>query len=247
MQIFDLNQFRCLMVLSALVSSSLCFAANDIRTQRVQFPKGSNSTVITSSIRGYEIVDYVVRAQAGQYLNTSLATRHGATYFNILLPHENESAMFIGSTRGKQFEGTLPQTGDYKIRVYMMRSAARRNEVANYRLEIIIASPRGSIDKKVPGTSYHATGKIRCSMYRHQSMGNCNFGVKREGYGNATVSITRPDGMKRQIFFKHGNAIGYDQSQADPARFRAEKNSDLNIIYIGHEKYEIPDAVVSGG
>jgi hypothetical protein len=46
--------------------------------------------------------------------------------------------MFIGSSSDNQYEGTLPESGDYKIRVYMMRSAARRNEIANYRLEIII-------------------------------------------------------------------------------------------------------------
>jgi hypothetical protein len=46
--------------------------------------------------------------------------------------------MFIGSTSGKQFEGMLPASGDYKVRVYLMRNAARRDEVANYRLEMII-------------------------------------------------------------------------------------------------------------
>ena len=46
--------------------------------------------------------------------------------------------MFIGSTSGNQFEGSLPASGDYKLRVYMMRSAARRDEVAKYRLEMII-------------------------------------------------------------------------------------------------------------
>jgi hypothetical protein len=46
--------------------------------------------------------------------------------------------MFNGSTAGNQYEGSLPKSGDYKVRVYMMRSAARRNEVANFRLEMII-------------------------------------------------------------------------------------------------------------
>ena len=46
--------------------------------------------------------------------------------------------MFVGSTSGNQFEGRLPASGDYKVRVYLMRSAARRDEIANYRLEMII-------------------------------------------------------------------------------------------------------------
>ena len=33
----------------------------------------------------------------------------------------------------------------------------------------------------------------------------------------------------------------------DPGEFSATSESDLNIIRIGQERYEIPDAVVSGG
>ena len=44
--------------------------------------------------------------------------------------------MFVGSNSGNQFEGALPKSGAYKVRVYMMRSAARREDFANYRLEM---------------------------------------------------------------------------------------------------------------
>ncbi|MGK7946011.1 MAG: hypothetical protein AB4058_16230 [Microcystaceae cyanobacterium] len=121
-----------------VLAPSIAFADRDIQTERVQFTPGTTSKVIEGSIEGYDIIDYVVNARQGQYANISMATKNGANYFNILAPGENEVAMFTGSTSGNQYEGTLPKSGDYKIRVYMMRSAARRNEVANYRLEIII-------------------------------------------------------------------------------------------------------------
>ncbi|MBV1841566.1 MULTISPECIES: hypothetical protein [Photobacterium] len=126
---------QCLMLL--FVGSVM--AADDIRTERVQFKKGESSAVVEGKIKGYEIVDYVLGAKAGQSMNVSMATKHTATYFNIMAPGENEVAMFVGSTSGNQYEGTLPASGDYKIRVYMMRSAARRDEVADYRLEMIIS------------------------------------------------------------------------------------------------------------
>jgi hypothetical protein len=131
---FHLWLLSCFLLLIASVN----FAADGIRTERVHFKKGSNSVVVEASIKGYETVDYVLGARAGQYMNVSLATKHGATYFNILAPGENEVAMFNGSVSQNQYEGTLLATGDYKIRVYMMRSAARRNEVAHYRLEMIL-------------------------------------------------------------------------------------------------------------
>lgn len=126
---------QCLMLL--FVGSVM--AADDIRTERVQFKKGESSAVVEGKIKGFEIVDYVLGAKAGQSMNVSMATKHTATYFNIMAPGENEVAMFVGSTSGNQYEGTLPASGDYKIRVYMMRSAARRDEVADYRLEMIIS------------------------------------------------------------------------------------------------------------
>jgi hypothetical protein len=71
-------------------------------------------------------------------MNVSIATRNTATYFNILAPGETEVVFFNGSVSENQYEGVLPATGDYRIRVYMMRSAARRNEQADDRLEMIV-------------------------------------------------------------------------------------------------------------
>jgi hypothetical protein len=185
-------------------------------------------------------------------MNVSLATKHTATYFNILAPGENEVAMFNGSTSENQYEGTLPKSGDYKIRVYMMRSAARRDEVANYRFEIIIngggaQSSGPEDDAKVPGTDFHATGEIPCSMGGGQPTGSCAFGVTRRGGGSGTVTVTRPDGRKRQIYFEKGLATGCDRSQADSGEFRTSRQDDLTIVQIGGERYEFPDAVINGG
>jgi hypothetical protein len=224
-------------------------AQRNIRTQRVEFKPGANSATVQGSIRGYQIVDYVVNARRGQTMNVSMATRHGATYFNILEPRQTEVAIFNGSVSSNQFEGRLKKSGDYRIRVYMMRSAARRNEVANYRLEMIVSGTgsSGGGDALVPGTNYNATGDIPCSMGRGQPTTSCRFGVVRKGNGNGTVTVTKPDGRARTVFFENGKATGYDQSQADPGVFSASKQSDLNIILIGQERYEIPDAVIFGG
>lgn len=131
----------------------------------------------------------------------------------------------------------------------MMRNAARRNEVANYRLEMIITEAEDSYDNDalVEGTEYNATGNIPCAMTSEQPTGSCFFGVKREGNGTGLVTITKLDGQTRTIFFEDGKATGYDASQADPGEFEVEEQGDLSIIRIGQERYEIPDAVIFGG
>jgi hypothetical protein len=79
-------------------------------------------------------------------------------------------------------------------------------------------------------------------------MMQCSFGVARAGGGYATVVIQKPDGRTRAIFFRMGKPIGADTSQADGyPEFGATKENDLNLIRVGTERYEIPDAVVLGG
>jgi hypothetical protein len=104
----------------------------------VHFAKGANSATIEGRIQGDMTIGYLLGARQGQSMNVSMASDNGANTFNIIAPGEGDEAMFVGSNAGNQFEGTLPASGDYKVRVYLMRSAARRDEIANYRLEMII-------------------------------------------------------------------------------------------------------------
>ncbi|RVQ69283.1 hypothetical protein EKN06_03575 [Croceicoccus ponticola] len=110
---------------------------DDIPIERVEFAAGENAITIEDSITGYEMIDYVAKFAAGQPLNVSMATQNTAAYFNILAPGEDEVAFHVGSVAGNQYKGLTTSAGDYRIRVYMMRSAARRGEKADYKLEII--------------------------------------------------------------------------------------------------------------
>lgn len=249
------------LLLATLITSPATLAApttaqDDIRQERVQFEPGESSAVVEDAIAGYEIVDYVLNAREGQYMNVSMATDNGANYFNIMAPGESEVAMFNGSIKENQYEGILPKSGDYQVRVYLMRSAARRDEVANYRLEMIITDAENSTptsngsaedDALVEGTNYNATGNIPCNMASGQPTSSCPFGVRREGNGTAIVTVTKPDGRTRAIFFENGEATGYDMSEADYSEFSVEKQGDLTLIRIGGERYEISDAVIYGG
>jgi hypothetical protein len=236
---------------SLLALMTLAFAApaqadDEIRTQRVQFAKGAISAIVKGTIKGYETVDYLLGASKGQSMNVSMATDNTASYFNILAPGETEVAFFNGSVSENQFEGELPATGDYRIRVYMMRNAARRNEVANYRLEMIVtgaAHAAGGTDALVPGTDYHATSQIPCVAEPDKPMSRCDAGVKRAP-GGGTVHVSTPDGGSRVITFRDGKVVSTD---AD-APFRVQRRDDWTIVRIGSvEVYEIPDALVFGG
>jgi len=104
-----------------------------------------------------------------------------------------------------------------------------------------------SFDAEVPATGYHATTEVTCYMGSGAPARSCPAGAKRQGFGSAMVTVTKPDGRTRTIFFEKGRATGYDQSEADPGKFSASKRDDLNIIHIGEERYEIPDGLPFGG
>jgi hypothetical protein len=242
-----------ILLISWIVSAAV--AQSDIHTEPIHFKTGAVSAVVEGSITGSEVLDYVFGAVKGQYINVSMVTDNDSNYFNILAPGENEVAFYNGSTSDNQYEGILPANGEYKIRVYQMRSAARLNETAHYNLEIIITntddtkktsqSGPSKNDAAVQGTKNNATNKIPCIAAKGQPKVSCSYKVTREGKDNGIVTITKPDGSIRTIFFENGKAVGADVSQADPAEFSAKKEGDLNVIRVGDEHYEIPDAVIS--
>jgi hypothetical protein len=116
-----------------LLAVSQALAAEDIRKEAVHFDKGATSATIKGRITGYETVDYVVRAEAGQNLAVTFKTSNRTAYFNVL-PPRSETALFVGSmdATGEHYEGTLPADREYAIRVYQMRGAARRKESATH-------------------------------------------------------------------------------------------------------------------
>ncbi len=110
-----------------------------------------------------------------------------------------------------------------------------------------VAGPDDSAQRAGRG-EFDATGTLPCAQSAGRPMGQCEFSVARARGGNATVVIRKPDGRTRAIFFRMGKPVSADTSQADGyPEFKATREKDLNLIRVGEERYEIPDAVVLGG
>jgi hypothetical protein len=125
-----------LLAAAFLASSSLAVAAPDpVRTETVQFAKGTSSRTLASSVKGYATVNYLVDVRAGQTLKVSMKTNNASSYFNITAPGADE-ALFVGSASGNSYAGKIASSGVYKVQVSLMRNAARRNETASYTLTI---------------------------------------------------------------------------------------------------------------
>lgn len=106
------------------------------REERVRFDPGTSGTTIAGSIKGYEIVDYLLGASAGQEMSVAFESGNRFAYFNLLPPGSSDLAIHTGSIDGNSYDGILPESGDYRIRVYLMRNAARRDETADFAFSV---------------------------------------------------------------------------------------------------------------
>lgn len=132
-----------LSLLIGLAVATPTLAAGDIREERVRFKAGTSQATLKGHLRGDSDVDYLLGAKAGQRMSLELDSDNPQNYFNVL-PPGNDEAIFVGSSSGNRFEGTLRHSGDYRVRVYLMRPAARRNEQAHYRLKVHIGDAQPS-------------------------------------------------------------------------------------------------------
>jgi len=222
-----------------------------IRKETVQFARGASEATIKATLQGDQTIDYHVRAAAGQTLAVTLQAANRSNYFNVLPPGSSDVAMFVGSTGGSTYKGMLPDDGDYVVRVYLMRNAARRNEKSDYILTVgvtgkALAPVAASKDALVPGTRFHASGTITCTPPFAMAPGQCEASVVRRGTdGTATVEI-RPKGQgtPRRILFVAGKPAASDATE----KMTATRQGDDTLISIGaDERYTIPDALVVGG
>jgi hypothetical protein len=135
---------RALALLAAMVYLP-AQAASEVapRVEHVVFKNGADSATFSDSIKGRLTAEYRLRAKAGQMLTVDLKPSNASAYFNITAKGE-EYALFNGSIMGNHFLGPLPADGQYVVQVYLMRNAARRNEVANYSLLLNLAAPDAS-------------------------------------------------------------------------------------------------------
>jgi hypothetical protein len=248
--------FRRQTLLALLASFILCATASaqPVQRERVHFPRGHSDATITDHVTGRGSIEFLLGARAGQVLQVRIAGSSNVA-FNVFEPGKRpgrDEAAFRGEVEGESAELRLAQNGDYTIQVFQNRAAARRGGRAEFTLHVAItggeaaAAPPG--DARVAGTEFHATGQVPCARAASQPMAPCRFGVVRRGQGAADVTVFWPDGGTRVIFFERGRPVRYDQSQADgDARLSSSNQGDLFQVRVGAQRFEIPEAVITGG
>ena len=71
-------------------------------------------------------------------MTVELQTQSTSAYFNVLAPG-SEDALYRGEVASEpRWSGALPVAGDYRVRVFLNRAAARQGKSASYALKISV-------------------------------------------------------------------------------------------------------------
>lgn len=245
-------QLKRSIVITALVVLALSCSAASSRELRDSTPvmliKGIAKSV-HGVVKGYDFYDYQVRASAGQTLTVNMLGSNRANYFNINPPEAGDVSMYVGSVNDNSFSGLLPVDGIYVVRVYLMRSAARRQEHSDYSLTLKLdGEPLQPVarthDALIPGTKYHAQATIKCTTVWSNATECPAFVVRYSFNGSATVEVRVTDSIRRRILFIDGKPTAADSTF--PITY--SKDADIyDIRFDVNERYSFPEALIFGG
>ena len=115
------------LMFAAVIAASVAILSADAAAQsktRVKFVGGTHGATVKGEIRGYAYKDYVVGASVGQDMSVSISATNPGTVLTIFRPNGTN---LEDAAETDRYRGELPESGDFVIRVGMMRSAARRS------------------------------------------------------------------------------------------------------------------------
>jgi hypothetical protein len=128
----DLQQAAALAPNEPLFSQVALPAAN-----RIQFGPGETAVTLTGQLQPQGMDVYTLAAQAGQQMTVMLTVPNDEARITVL---DGQGSYLDGQMSTTFWQGTLPQTGDYVIRVFAGETApsAGSGQAVSYTLQIII-------------------------------------------------------------------------------------------------------------
>ena len=190
-------------------------------------------------------------AKARQTLVVILESGNRSCNSNVTAPGE-DSAMFVGSTSGSRFVGEAPKDGEYIVRLYLMRNAARRGETAAYTIHFAVAGggqgSTAAVPADTPPTRYDASGKVKCSADKPALDQWCNFRVIRylpRKAADIWIANIAVKSEERYRFFHYENEVF---TTDDKAKLSWQRQDDNWWVAVDGQEFSLlPDALIFGG
>jgi hypothetical protein len=128
---------RWLVIATAAAVATPVLAMDPERRVAVTFD-ASASRSFEDEIVEYEAVSYVVSLRKDQTLHVVLATNNASSCFDIYAPNVAKP-VFVGAESGSTHDLVAQSAGEYVVKVFLLRLAARDGQSARYTLELKLA------------------------------------------------------------------------------------------------------------
>ncbi len=129
---------RFLIALICMMAAPVVVPQEAAGAARVVFDDARAARSFTHVVDGFNEVSYVVALREGQSLQVSLASNNISNCFDIYAPGATKPFYSSGDS-GNTHQLLATTAGDYVVRVFLLRLAARDNQSAQYTLELNLA------------------------------------------------------------------------------------------------------------
>ncbi len=119
------------------MTATAVFPQDAERRVRVTFAEGKATRSFEDRISDFEAVSYVIPLRQGQSLHVVLATNNASNCFDIHAPNRPKP-VYVGGDSGTDYKLLVQAPGDYIVRVFLLRLAARDGQSADYTLELTV-------------------------------------------------------------------------------------------------------------
>jgi xanthosine utilization system XapX-like protein len=230
----------CTMVMGAAVGF-----AQAPKQVPVNFRPGKSSAVLVGRLVGDQAIDYVLTVKAGQKVSVTLTKAKSSAGY-LVIDAGTGNGMADSNLAGTRANVVAVTDGKVKVRLFMVRAAARRGESSPFSLTISVtgkalAPVKG--DALVKGTNFHATAEAQMDHYLFKDMKTCKVGVIRRGE-NATGTLEFSfNGQKRRVLIVAGKAVSADSTE----KVSSSKEGETFVIKIGaSETYKVNELLLMG-
>ncbi len=123
----------CTLASTGLLVPNAVYAQNAFHRIHVGFKAEAPELVFSEYIGGFEYVEYVLPLKLGESIELSLSTDNLSNCFDIYAPGADKP-FFAGGEGGNQHRFTAKVDGEFIVKVYLLRLAARDYQSASYTL-----------------------------------------------------------------------------------------------------------------
>jgi len=127
---------RPLFLTSVFIGTLVALANAQTKPLKIPVKLTAGTASLNNTVRGYATHDYILSAHQGQTMTVKLTSKSSFVYFVPLFADTGLGITDPPQSDLTEWEGALPKTSKYIIRVYLVRAEARRKGVAKYTLSI---------------------------------------------------------------------------------------------------------------